>query len=152
LLEQTLGRSPGGPRDSLRSSPKPTITAGGIEDETARGGNRDPGAFVRAMVLAAGLGTRLRPLTDAIPKPLVPIANRPLLEYTFALLAGAGVRRPSSTATTSRRSSSKVCGASTHRSDAAPLSPAAILALQAGSRSGGFLSERTFLLLNGTSD
>lgn len=46
----------------------------------------------RAMVLAAGLGTRLRPLTNTIPKPLVPIANRPLLEYTFALLAGAGIR------------------------------------------------------------
>jgi len=43
------------------------------------------------MVLAAGLGTRLRPLTNSIPKPLVPIANRPLLEYTFSLLAGAGV-------------------------------------------------------------
>lgn len=44
------------------------------------------------MVLAAGLGTRLRPLTNLVPKPLAPIANRPLLEYTFALLAAAGVR------------------------------------------------------------
>jgi NDP-sugar pyrophosphorylase family protein len=45
------------------------------------------------MVLAAGLGTRLRPLTATIPKPLVPVANRPLLEYTFATLAAAGVRQ-----------------------------------------------------------
>ncbi len=47
---------------------------------------------LRAMVLAAGFGTRLGPLTDTTPKPLVPIANRPLLEYTFALLAASGVR------------------------------------------------------------
>ena len=44
------------------------------------------------MILAAGLGTRLRPLTDTLPKPLVPVANRPILEHTLALLARAGVR------------------------------------------------------------
>lgn len=46
---------------------------------------------MRAMILAAGLGTRLRPLTLGVPKPLVPVANRPLLEYTFALIAAAGI-------------------------------------------------------------
>ena len=46
---------------------------------------------MRAMVLAAGLGTRLRPFTDTLPKPLLPVANRPILEYTFALLAGSGI-------------------------------------------------------------
>lgn len=46
----------------------------------------------RAMVLAAGLGTRLRPLTLELPKPLVPVANRPLVSYQLALLARAGVR------------------------------------------------------------
>ena len=41
------------------------------------------------MVLAAGLGTRLRPLTNNLPKPLLPVANRPILEYTFSLLSRA---------------------------------------------------------------
>jgi NDP-sugar pyrophosphorylase family protein len=45
------------------------------------------------MVLSAGLGTRLRPLTNLLPKPLVPVANRPLLAYTLALLEKAGVRQ-----------------------------------------------------------
>jgi mannose-1-phosphate guanylyltransferase len=46
---------------------------------------------VRAVVLAGGEGTRLRPLTYALPKPLLPIANRPFLERQLAWLAEAGV-------------------------------------------------------------
>jgi mannose-1-phosphate guanylyltransferase len=46
-----------------------------------------------ALVLAAGLGTRLRPLTDRVPKCLVEIDGRPLLDYWFERLARAGVRR-----------------------------------------------------------
>jgi NDP-sugar pyrophosphorylase family protein len=44
------------------------------------------------MVMAAGLGTRLRPLTDVLPKPMVPIANRPVLHHLLNLLARHDVR------------------------------------------------------------
>jgi len=46
----------------------------------------------RAFVLGAGLGTRLRPLTHQLPKPLIPVHQRPLAEYAFAHLRSAGVR------------------------------------------------------------
>ncbi len=46
---------------------------------------------MKAILLAAGLGTRLRPITDHIPKCLVPINGRPLLEYWVLDLAQAGI-------------------------------------------------------------
>jgi mannose-1-phosphate guanylyltransferase len=46
----------------------------------------------KAMLLAAGSGTRLRPLTEKIPKVMVPIGGKPLLEHTIVHLAGAGIR------------------------------------------------------------
>jgi NDP-sugar pyrophosphorylase family protein len=48
---------------------------------------------MRAIVLAGGLGTRLRPYTTIIPKPLVPIGDRPVLEHIIRSLADAGVEQ-----------------------------------------------------------
>jgi mannose-1-phosphate guanylyltransferase/mannose-1-phosphate guanylyltransferase/phosphomannomutase len=45
---------------------------------------------MRAMVMAAGLGTRLRPITYEIPKPVVPVCNRPIVEQLARLLAKHG--------------------------------------------------------------
>lgn len=45
----------------------------------------------RAMVLAAGLGTRMRPLSEAMPKPLLPLAGRSLLDHALDRLTDAGV-------------------------------------------------------------
>jgi len=48
---------------------------------------------MRALLLAAGLGTRLRPLTDTLPKCLVPVHGRPLLSYWLELLFAGGIER-----------------------------------------------------------
>jgi len=45
---------------------------------------------MKAMILAAGMGSRLRPLTDETPKPLLPIGNKPLIEILIEQLAAAG--------------------------------------------------------------
>lgn len=47
---------------------------------------------MKAMILAAGVGTRLRPLTDRVPKPMLPIAGEPLLAHTLCWLQRYGVR------------------------------------------------------------
>jgi NDP-sugar pyrophosphorylase family protein len=45
---------------------------------------------MRAMILAAGLGTRLRPITYEMPKPMMPVLNRPVMEHIVELLARHG--------------------------------------------------------------
>src|SRR6266581_4188266 len=49
--------------------------------------------ITQAFVLGAGLGTRLRPLTDDLPKPLVPIFQKPLITFAFDHLIDLGVSR-----------------------------------------------------------
>ncbi|MCB9018143.1 MAG: nucleotidyltransferase family protein [Prevotellaceae bacterium] len=47
---------------------------------------------MKAMIFAAGLGTRLKPITDTMPKAMVPIAGKPLLQHVIEKLANAGFR------------------------------------------------------------
>jgi NDP-sugar pyrophosphorylase family protein len=47
---------------------------------------------MKAFILAAGYGKRLEPLTKAIPKPMVPVANKPIMQYNIELLRKYGIK------------------------------------------------------------
>lgn len=67
--------------------------AGSLHADSRLGKSRAPVAtMVRAMILAAGRGERLRPLTDKIPKPLIEVGGRPLIEYAIDCVRRAGIR------------------------------------------------------------
>ncbi|MBL8485155.1 MAG: NTP transferase domain-containing protein, partial [Rhodocyclaceae bacterium] len=48
--------------------------------------------MIKGLILAAGQGTRVRPLTRDLPKPMVPILGKPVMEYLIEHLARYGVR------------------------------------------------------------
>ena len=47
---------------------------------------------MKALILSAGFGTRMSPLTDTTPKPLVPVLNRPVIEYNINFLKYFGIK------------------------------------------------------------
>jgi mannose-1-phosphate guanylyltransferase len=47
----------------------------------------------QAVILAGGLGTRMRPITEAIPKPMIPVRGKPFLEHQLELLRNHGIDR-----------------------------------------------------------
>lgn len=49
--------------------------------------------FEQAVIFAGGRGERLRPLTDAVPKPMAPVNGRPFVDYLLTMLRDAGIRR-----------------------------------------------------------
>lgn len=46
---------------------------------------------MKAVIMAGGQGTRLRPLTSSIPKPMLPVVNKPIMEHIIKLVAGHGI-------------------------------------------------------------
>ena len=105
--QQPLRRRPGGPRgaDTRRAEQHDADDGGadGLDDRPADGRprrRRDAGSTtattaaprrVRAVVLVGGFGTRLRPLTLSTPKQMLPVVDRPMIEWVLAGLARHGV-------------------------------------------------------------
>jgi mannose-1-phosphate guanylyltransferase len=48
---------------------------------------------LQAVIFCGGLGTRLRPITNSLPKPMVPISDKPFLEHLLLQLSSQGIKR-----------------------------------------------------------
>ena len=106
---------------------------------------------MQALILAGGEGTRLRPLTSTVPKPVVPLANRPFITYMLDWLARHGVRRRRDVVRLPRRRRARVLGDGRRATASDPLRRGARAARHRRARSSSpsrLLDER-FAVLNG---
>ncbi len=103
---------------------------------------------VAGVVLAAGLGTRLAPLTTLLPKALCPVANRPLLDHALARLAALGLTGPGAVAVNAHHHAATVVTAVGDRATYSVENPAPLGSAGALGALRGWLGGRAALVTN----